>query len=74
MDRAQIFSDPKFIKRAQAARETIAYWQQEYGEKPDAWELSQELGISEKDAEKSLAKCSKQNNDAPINEEVHAGE
>ena len=36
------------------ARKVLVYWQSVYGVTPDAWELSNELEISEGDAEKSL--------------------
>ena len=42
------------------AKEVIAYWRSEYDVTPDAWELAQELEISEKEAEKSLARIAKE--------------
>jgi DNA-directed RNA polymerase specialized sigma subunit len=41
------------------AKKVVEYWKNEYGVTPDAWELANELQISEKEAEKSLAHIAK---------------
>jgi len=41
------------------AQKVLDYWKNEYDVTPDAWELAQELEISEAQAEKVLARIAK---------------
>jgi hypothetical protein len=55
----QVQTEQEKFNQDYEVKKVLDYWQSEYNERPDTWELSQDTELSEKQVEQSLQRLEK---------------